>query len=73
MTAPALPRSCLAALSGRRRDPDTVKRDGWRELGILAVDVADGRLTWPERELIMRLGRRLYGPSAALERTGNGC
>lgn len=46
---------------GRRRSPDEVKRDGWREHGVLAVAVDDNRLTWPERELIRQLGEKLYG------------
>ena len=46
---------------GARRDPEQVKRDGWREQGVLAVSVDDDRLTWPERELVRRLGERLYG------------
>ena len=47
---------------GQRRSPDEVKRDGWREQGLLAVSVDDQRLTWPERELVEHLGTRLYGP-----------
>jgi hypothetical protein len=47
---------------GERRDPDRVKRDGWKEQGLLAVAVDDDRLTWPERELVQQLGERLYGP-----------
>lgn len=46
---------------GRRRDADTVKREGWREQGVLVVSAEDPRLTWPERELVRQLGRRLYG------------
>lgn len=46
---------------GERRQPDQVKRDGWREQGILAVCVDDQRLTWPERELVRQLGEKLYG------------
>jgi len=49
---------------GRRRDPDEVKRDGWREQGVLAVSLDDQRLTWPERELVRQLGERLYGARA---------
>ena len=30
---------------GERRDPDQVKRDGWLEQGLLAVNVDDHRLT----------------------------
>jgi hypothetical protein len=47
---------------GQRRDPEQVKREGWQELGVLAVSVHDDRLTWPERELIEQLGAKLYGP-----------
>ncbi|QYX58069.1 hypothetical protein K1T73_06775 [Roseovarius sp. SCSIO 43702] len=47
---------------GQRRDPEHVKRDGWHEQGVLAVSIDDDRLTWPERELIEQLGRKLYGP-----------
>lgn len=46
---------------GERRDPERVKRDGWREQGLLAVSVEDERLNWPERELVRQLGERLYG------------
>ena len=46
---------------GHRRDRDEVKRDGWREQGVLAVSIDDHRLTWPERELVRTLGERLYG------------
>ena len=37
---------------GHRRNPDEVKRDGWKEQGLLAVAIDDDRLTWPERELV---------------------
>ena len=46
---------------GRRRNPDEVKCDGWREQGVLAVAIDDHRLTWPERELVRQLGEKLYG------------
>lgn len=44
-----------------RRDPEQIKREGWRDHGILAVSEDDSRLTWPERELIRQLGDKLYG------------
>ena len=50
---------------GRRRDPEQVKREGWREQGLLAVAIEDERLTWPERELLRQLGDKLYGPRHA--------
>ncbi len=46
---------------GRRRDPEQVKREGWRKQRVLAVSLDDARLTWPERELVRQLGERLYG------------
>ena len=46
---------------GQRRTPDEVKRDGWHEQGLLAVNVNDPRLTWPERVLVEQLGEKLYG------------
>jgi hypothetical protein len=56
---------------GERRPPETVKEDGWREQGLLAVSVDDQRLTWPERELIRQLGEKLYGKNRKTE-TSNG-
>ena len=53
---------------GERRSPDEVKRDGWREQGLLAVSVHDERLSWPERELVRQLGEKLYGPAAREDR-----
>ena len=52
---------------GQRRSPEEVKRDGWREQGVLAVSADDHRLTWPERELVEQLGTKLYGPRPAGE------
>ena len=42
-------------------DAEAEKRTGWREHGILVVAEQDPRLTWPEQELVRRLGARLYG------------
>jgi hypothetical protein len=49
---------------GERRAPDQVKRDGWREHGVLAVAVDDERPTWPEQELVRQVGDKLYGKRA---------
>ena len=46
---------------GHRRTPDQVKREGWKEQGLLAVAIDDHRLTWPEREQGRQLGEKLYG------------
>ena len=52
---------------GTRRDAEQVKREGWQEQGVLVVAENDQRLTWPERELIRQLGRKLYGSQPAKE------
>ena len=46
---------------GERRAPEEIKREGWREQGVLVVREDDPRLAWPERELVRQLGRKLYG------------
>ncbi|MBL9066238.1 MAG: hypothetical protein JNN10_08095 [Sphingopyxis sp.] len=53
---------------GERRNADDIKRDGWRETGVLAISAADPRLSWPERELVRQLGEKLYGQSPAARR-----
>jgi hypothetical protein len=50
---------------GQRVAPDHIKRDGWREQGILVVAENDQRLTWPEREVVRQLGEKLYGKREA--------
>jgi len=52
---------------GERSSPDEVKREGWREQGVLVVSEDDPRLAWPERELVRQLGQRLYGKRDAKE------
>ncbi len=48
-------------LGGKRRSPEEIKREGWREQKVLVVSETDPRLTWPERELVRQLGDKLYG------------
>ena len=57
---------------GRRRTPEQVKRDGWREQQVLAVAIDDERLSWPERELVRQLGEKLYGTPAGRQEERNG-
>jgi hypothetical protein len=52
---------------GERRSAEQVKRDGWREQGVLVIAVDDQRLTWPERELVRQLGQKLYGQPSSRE------
>ena len=55
-----------------RRPADEVKREGWREQGILVIAAEDGRLTWPERELVRQLGEKLYGARPTEPRAARG-
>ena len=42
-------------------DPEAVKRNGWQRQHILVIAEDDGRLDPVEREIIQRIGQRLYG------------
>ena len=42
-------------------DLDAIKERGWRDQHILVVSADDDRLDWVERELLRRIGNRLYG------------
>lgn len=56
---------------GKRRSPEDIKREGWREQGLLVVATDDGRLSWPEQQLSRQLGEKLYGKNERTE-TSNG-
>ena len=45
----------------KRQDLDSVKQRGWRDQNILVVNAEDKRLDYLERELVRRIGERLYG------------
>ena len=55
----------LGRLQPESMDVEAVKRRGWREQRLLVVSVDDDRLDWVERELIRRIGERLYGAREA--------
>lgn len=42
-------------------DLEAMKQRGWRDQHILVVNASDERLDFMERELIRRIGERLYG------------
>ena len=42
-------------------DSEAIKRDGWRNQGILVVAHDDSRLGWIEREQVRQIGSMLYG------------
>jgi hypothetical protein len=51
----------LGRLQPQVTDLEEVKRTGWHEQQILVVSPEDERLDWAERELVKRIGERLYG------------
>lgn len=62
-----LPRPALTA-----EEIEALRRRAWRQAGVLSLDAGDGRLSWPERELVRRLGERLYGAHAPARAEGTG-
>ncbi len=58
---------CPRGYGGERRDPEQVKREGWREMGVLAVCASDHRLNSAEKDFIHQIGEKLYGGSPKVE------
>ncbi len=54
-------RAAAANRSGARPGSSAIGRSGWREQQILVVSPSEERLDWVERELVKRIGGRLYG------------
>ena len=48
-------------LAKMQPDTEAVKRNGWQRQHILVIAEDDGRLDALEREIIQRIGDRLYG------------
>lgn len=61
MTGPVPIRSQLTRFHADRRDPERVAREGWREFGIAAINVADPRLDAFERQTVTNIANRIYG------------
>jgi hypothetical protein len=55
----------LGRLQPHVTDLEAIKQSGWREQHILVVSADDDRLDWMERELLKRIGERLYGEKGA--------
>lgn len=51
----------LGRLQPDTTDLDAMKRNGWRDHHILVVNESDERLDFIEREIVRRIGERLYG------------
>lgn len=54
-------RCALGRLQPQTTDPDAIKERGWRDQHILVVNASDDRLDFIEREIVRRIGERLYG------------
>ena len=52
--------SPLGRIQPEKIDPEKLKQQGWKENGILVVNVNDNRLNWPEREIIKQIGTKIY-------------
>ena len=62
MKIPAQHYRCpLGRLQPQITDLDAIKEQGWRDQNILVVNAEDKRLDYLERELVRRIGERLYG------------
>lgn len=53
--------SSLARHQAKTTDVETAKREGWQTQRILVVAEHDARLDFMERDLVRRIGERLYG------------
>ena len=51
----------LQPWQGQRYDTEAIKRQGWRDQGILVISPDDQRLDWMERQLLTQIAERLYG------------
>ena len=51
----------LGRMQPETTDPEAMKQRGWRDQSILVVNESDDRLDFIEREIVRRIGERLYG------------
>ena len=62
MKIPAQQYRCpLGRLQPQTSDLEAIKQTGWRDQNILVVSEQDDRLDFVEREIVRRIGERLYG------------
>lgn len=62
--------SSLARHQPRTIDVEAAKREGWQTQRILVVAEDDARLDFVEREIVRRIGNRLYGDKHGDKRRG---
>jgi hypothetical protein len=51
----------LGRLQPQVTDLEVMKRNGWRDQHVLVVSEQDDRLDFVEKEIVRRIGERLYG------------
>jgi len=51
----------LGRLQPETTDLEVLKQRGWRDQHILVINASDERLDFIEREIVRRIGERLYG------------
>jgi hypothetical protein len=56
--------SSLGRIQPKTLDVESAKQEGWQKQHILVVSDDDARLDFLEREVVRRIGNRLYGISA---------
>lgn len=52
--------SPLGKMQPTKIDLEKVKKDGWKNDGILVIKIDDERLNWTEKELIKQIGNKIY-------------
>ena len=60
MNAPQAPRCTLARFVPTQMDVEDVKRDGCNQHRILVISADDPRIGWIERQVIEKIGEKLY-------------
>ncbi|WP_286758392.1 hypothetical protein [Ralstonia sp. RL] len=55
----------LGRLQPEATNLEVLKQRGWRDQHILVVNASDERLDFIEREIVRRIGERLYGQGGA--------
>ena len=52
--------SPLGRMQLKQMDIEQIKKNGWRNEGILVIKIDDDRLSWSEKELIKQIGNKIY-------------
>jgi hypothetical protein len=49
---------------GRSMDTEAIKRNAFKDQGVVVAKLDDPRLSWVDQEELRRIGRKLYGDLA---------